>query len=255
MTTSDKDKLEDTYVNLSQQGASLIHHVSTPIAIARVNVDFLNRYLERLLNHYQQTVNQQAAGQDPGGKIPEEHLSAMLRAPQLISEQLDSIQNRVKDHWQSMNKEVTGRIPEFQISQCGNAATLDKIINQAQSAKLLLVEDEVIHRDIALKTLSTGYEIDIAKNGEDALMLCKLNQYDLILMDLYLPGMSGQETAHQIRHSNNQQAIIVGLTNMPLGNQEENDCLNAYLSKPLTLQALNSCLTKIQSLSSETNDP
>ncbi len=56
MTTKDKSQseqslLEDTYVNLSQQGASLIHHVSTPLAISRVNVEFLNRYLHRLMPH------------------------------------------------------------------------------------------------------------------------------------------------------------------------------------------------------------
>lgn len=246
MTISDKDKLEDAYVNLSQQGASLIHHVSTPIAIARVNVDFLTRYLEHLLNHYQRT-----AANVEGTKIPEEHLSAILRAPELIGEQLDSIQNRVKDHWQSVNREVTGHIPEYQISLRGKAGILDKIMNPSQPAKILLVEDEVIHRDIALKTLSSSYDIDIAQSGEEALSLCESAHYDLILMDLYLPGINGQETAHQIRKSENQHAIIVGLTNMPLGNQEENDSLNAYLSKPLTIQALNSCLTKIRKLSLE----
>ena len=246
MNTSDKDQLEDAYVNLSQQGASLIHHVSTPVAIARVNVDFLQRYLGKLLEHYQQTSQDSAAE-----AISKEHLQAILLAPQLISEQLDVIQNRVKDHWQSMNREVTGHIPEYHISVSGNSGILERLVNQPDTTKLLLVEDEVIHREIALKILSPSYQIDIAQDGEDAIELCRKNHYDLILMDLYLPGMSGQEAARQIRASASRQSIIIGLTNMPLGNREEQDNINAYLSKPLTVNALNNCLTKIQSLSGE----
>jgi len=246
MTTSDKDKLEDTYVSLSQQGSSLIHHVSTPLAIARVNGDFLTRYLGKLLDHYQTTANDNTSL-----AIPEEHLVAIKRAPELISEQLDTIQARVKSHWESLNKEIIGRIPDYQISLRGNTNTLAKVINQAKNAKILLVEDEIIHRDIAIKTLAANYSIDTTESGEEAVRLCKLHQYDLILMDLYLPGMSGQEATRAIRNTNNCDAIIVGLTNMPLGNQEDDDCLNAYLSKPLSLQALNSCLAKIQKLSQE----
>lgn len=244
MTTSDKDKLEDTYVSLSQQGASLIHHVSTPIAIARVNIDFLNRYLDVLLEHYQQTSSDSGTP-----RISGEHLLAIKRAPELISEQLDSIQAQVKAHWQSMNREVTGKIPDFQISQRSNTKVLNKILDQAQSANILLVEDEAIHRDIAVKVLAGNFAIDTVESGEEALANCQHKQYDLILMDLYLPGISGQEAARKIRHSMNADAIIIGLTNMPLGQQEDDDCLNAYLSKPLDLNALTSCLVKIQKLS------
>lgn len=253
MTTKDKPQseqslLEDTYVNLSQQGASLIHHVSTPLAISRVNVEFLNRYLHRLIDHYQSST---PSSDSP--PIPEEHIRAMSLAPQLINEQLDVIQKRVKDHWQSLNREVTGRVPDYQISLSGNANTLQKLIDKSSPAKILLVEDEVIHRDIAMKILSTDFDIDSAQNGEEALQCCQTKTYDLILMDLYLPGMNGQEAAKRIRSTQNDQAIIVGLTNMPLGNQEENDNLNAYLSKPLTLDALNSCLAKIRKISAGKN--
>lgn len=245
---ADQSLLEDTYVNLSQQGASLIHHVSTPLAIARVNVEFLSRYLNRLIETYQAN----AVDQD-SPPIPEEHIRAMALAPQLINEQLDAIQKRVKDHWQSLNREVTGRVPDYQISLSGNENTLQKLIDKSTPAKILLVEDEVIHRDIALKILAADFDIETAQSGEEALERCENTVFDLILMDMYLPGMNGQDAAKKIRLTQNDQAIIVGLTNMPLGNQEEHDNLNAYLSKPLTLNALNSCLAKIKSVSSSTN--
>ena len=146
MNTSDKEKIEDAYVSLSQQSASLIHHVATPIAIARANVDFLSKYLDILLKHYQNTT-------PDAGPIPPEHMSAIAGASELINEQLDVIQASVKAHWQSVNKEVSGKVPDFQIAKPGPVETLNKLIEKKPGTRILLVEDEAIHRDIAVKLL------------------------------------------------------------------------------------------------------
>jgi CheY-like chemotaxis protein len=58
--------------------------------------------------------------------------------------------------------------------------------------KILVVEDEDILRETYEIILSTEpYDIDTAVNGEEALLKCKENVYDLILLDLMMPVMDG----------------------------------------------------------------
>jgi len=68
--------------------------------------------------------------------------------------------------------------------------------------KILLVEDMKINREIVLMLLkSTHMEIDCAENGFQAveMFVDKPNRYEIILMDIHMPGMNGYETARKIR--------------------------------------------------------
>jgi DNA-binding NtrC family response regulator len=59
-------------------------------------------------------------------------------------------------------------------------------------ARVLVVEDEEIIRDVLLKTLDEeGYHVDAVETGEDALKALDSQLYDLVLLDLNLPGMHG----------------------------------------------------------------
>ena len=80
--------------------------------------------------------------------------------------------------------------------------------------KILLVEDEKILRDaysIILKT-QTDYVLDVATNGEEALKLCKKNQYELILLDLMMPVLDGagfMEKAALLKKSPHTRVVIM----------------------------------------------
>lgn len=66
--------------------------------------------------------------------------------------------------------------------------------------KILIVEDD--RRIAQLESdylLSSGYEAEIIMNGEDALKELKTNKYDLVLLDVMLPGCSGYDICRQIR--------------------------------------------------------
>lgn len=95
--------------------------------------------------------------------------------------------------------------------------TTHKSHSKSPSLHILLIEDNAI----ALKVLETivrmeGYTTSSAKSGEEGLLLAKNNQFDLIITDIGLPGISGHELTRQLRsheHSHNQAPTrIVGLT-------------------------------------------
>ncbi len=68
--------------------------------------------------------------------------------------------------------------------------------------RILIVDDYYPNMQVALQHLNeSDYKIDTADNGKDAIELCKNNQYDLVLMDLQMPEMSGYEAAQKIRNS------------------------------------------------------
>jgi signal transduction histidine kinase len=74
---------------------------------------------------------------------------------------------------------------------------------------LMIVEDNKINQVITKKMLSKK-EItsDIASNGMDAIDLAKNNKYDAILMDIHMPGISGEEATIEIRKFDKTTPII-----------------------------------------------
>lgn len=70
-----------------------------------------------------------------------------------------------------------------------------------RSPKVLLVEDDVVVQRVhsmVLKQLECS--VELAQDGAEALKICKTNVYDLILMDIGLPVLSGLEVSHLIRY-------------------------------------------------------
>jgi two-component system KDP operon response regulator KdpE len=75
--------------------------------------------------------------------------------------------------------------------------------------RILVVDDEPQIRRVLRTTLSAaGYEIKDARTGEDALLAVRENRFDLILLDINMPGMGGLEACSTIRASS-EVAIIM----------------------------------------------
>jgi len=71
------------------------------------------------------------------------------------------------------------------------------------------VEDNKINQVITKKMLTKkGITSDIASNGMDAVALAEKNKYDAILMDIHMPGISGEEATIRIRKFDNETPII-----------------------------------------------
>lgn len=86
---------------------------------------------------------------------------------------------------------------------------------------LLIVEDNKINQVITKKMLTKkNMTSDIANNGHEAVDLAKENVYDAILMDIHMPGISGEEATIQIRKFN-QHTPIIALTAISLDDSLE----------------------------------
>lgn len=80
----------------------------------------------------------------------------------------------------------------------------------AEERKLLIIEDEKKIATTLKKGLTeNGYHVDLAFDGIIGKRLFDANEYDLIILDINLPGMNGFEVCKAIRNSNQQIPIIM----------------------------------------------
>jgi two-component system KDP operon response regulator KdpE len=76
--------------------------------------------------------------------------------------------------------------------------------------RILVVDDEPqIRRVMRITLIADGYEVDDARNGDEALDHIRTAKYDLILLDVNMPGMSGIATCRAIRASSNVPIIML----------------------------------------------
>ena len=76
--------------------------------------------------------------------------------------------------------------------------------------KILVVDDEkLIVKGIRFSLEQDSYEVDAAYDGEEALEKAKTNRYDLIMLDLMLPKMSGLDVCREIREFSNVPIIML----------------------------------------------
>jgi len=109
--------------------------------------------------------------------------------------------------------------------------------------KVLIAEDHPINLKLALALLkAAGCEADCAQDGRQALAKLEKGEYDLIVMDTQMPGMTGIEAMKAIRRRSDwkQQVPILSLTADAMKGAEEYHALagaDAYMSKPLRSDA------------------
>lgn len=77
-------------------------------------------------------------------------------------------------------------------------------------SKILIVEDEVAIAELQKDYLEmNGFEVEVCGNGKDGAQLALQNEYDLVILDLMLPGMDGYEVCRKIREEKNIPIIMV----------------------------------------------
>ncbi len=99
---------------------------------------------------------------------------------------------------------------------------------------ILVVEDEVIERNLIIEVLDTlGYDAMEANNGLEALEVLKGNPIDLILTDIHMPEINGIELLKQLR-SNKEDLPVILMTGF--NPNEAYDVIKKYKSTSLLLK-------------------
>jgi heavy metal response regulator len=107
--------------------------------------------------------------------------------------------------------------------------------------RILLVEDEEkVSRFIERGLIAERFAVDTAHDGTTGLELARTYHYDLIILDLLLPGLSGSEVLCQIRRTNNQVPILILTARDAIGDKVTNFEAGAddYLTKPFAFAEL-----------------
>ncbi len=115
---------------------------------------------------------------------------------------------------------------------------------------ILVVDDNRPNQQVAQGMLDRfGLQCDIADNGKDAIDAVVRKQYDLILMDSYMPVMDGCEATRQIRmlEAGSEKMPIIAMTANNTEDEKERCSkagMNDFISKPLRLDELKKKLEK-----------
>ena len=107
--------------------------------------------------------------------------------------------------------------------------------------RLLIVEDEKQICDMVAKSLyGVGYEVDTCYDGEEALECILTEDYDLIVLDLNLPGMDGMEILRELRRENEETKVIILSARGQIADKVEglDAGANDYMEKPFHIKEL-----------------
>ncbi len=107
--------------------------------------------------------------------------------------------------------------------------------------RLLIVEDEKKLCDTIAKTLyQAGYEVDTCYDGDEALDYILAENYDLIVLDLNLPGTDGMDILKELRKENEETKVLILSARSQIVDKVEglDAGANDYMEKPFHLQEL-----------------
>ena len=125
-----------------------------------------------------------------------------------------------------------------------------------KNCRLLVVDDNEMNQSLMKHLLkSWDFEHDIAGNATDAIAMLQNNTYDMVLMDIQMPGMDGYEATQYIRNQLLLKLPIIAMTAHALAGEREK-CLsygmNEYLSKPIVEQQLYNFILKFTNAGTKT---
>ncbi len=118
--------------------------------------------------------------------------------------------------------------------------------NLIKTVKILVTEDNEVNREL-IEAVLDEYPLDFAVSGEEAVTMASKKEYDLILMDIQLPGIDGVKAMKRIRKISEKYIPMIALTGFAMKGDEEkylNEGFDEYISKPFNLELLRKKIEK-----------
>ncbi len=119
---------------------------------------------------------------------------------------------------------------------------IDELISNDTIDKpaILVIDDDISILDGMRIALQREYDVDICRSGQEGLVCWKKKKHDLVLLDLMLPGISGEKVLQEMRSIIPYQAIIIESARSEKEIQQKLILLgvNDYLTKPFTSETL-----------------
>lgn len=146
-------------------------------------------------------------------------------------------------------KPFSMHIVKLRIWRCLKNTQLDENEKDIKNSKILLVDDQELNRDVLGHRLTkSGYQLISATNGQEALDAMAAEKFDLILLDIMMPDISGTDVLKKIRKEGKNKNTPVIMTTAVDDIEIINECMKAgaddYITKPL-----NTTLLKLRILS------
>jgi signal transduction histidine kinase/DNA-binding NarL/FixJ family response regulator len=122
---------------------------------------------------------------------------------------------------------------------------------QGERLRVLVAEDNVVNQEFAAEALrKLGHSVSVASDGDEALRMMRSEIFDLVLMDVQMPNMSGYEVTHAYRSSEPEliHTPIIALT-AHTGSDDRQRCIAAgmdsVLTKPIDLRQLQAAVKAV----------
>ncbi|MCZ6562819.1 MAG: response regulator [Nitrososphaerales archaeon] len=116
--------------------------------------------------------------------------------------------------------------------------------------RILLVEDNTTTMEVMQQELEVlDYDVAIAREGEEAVEMASSELPDLIIMDILMPKMDGNEAASRIRKDPKTQAIPILAATAKALPEDREKCLasgcDEYIAKPFSYRELDAAIKKL----------
>ena len=135
-------------------------------------------------------------------------------------------------------------------SSSGHPVPAGCIQRAATVMRILLADDNETNQEVAMAILDRmGHDVTVVENGVDAVSEVATGMFDLVLMDMMMPGVDGLAATRAIRRLNGPQSgtYVIAVT-ANASAEDRNKCLAAgmddHMAKPITIQRLGDALDR-----------
>ncbi len=108
------------------------------------------------------------------------------------------------------------------------------------SSRILIVEDEIkIARFVELELIHEGYEVEKTADGREGLDMALSGRFDLLVLDIMLPGLNGIEVLRRLRKENDMPVIMLTARDAVMDKVSGLDAgADDYITKPFAIEEL-----------------